>query len=320
MAHPAQSGGAARPNAALLADELAAAESAAATVPPILRHLLRSDDNSVFSDEIIARVRGMFLDVARQLIIALAEAAGQAEPEAWSHQAADELAHALADNSALLKHCHTLALEWQWTERLAQRRALDPVLAPILKARVSSDDPQVSAAAMNLLAAQARFCQNQRRMLLPLAELPSHLFHIALVTMRSFAGCESPADVYALTAERSIRSRFDEARGRLGLMGCVLEAMGEKIEDALTLDQAGIALFLTALARGSGQTREAMIMGATDNQLLRLALALRASGLSSEAAAAQALALHPDGVLPAGFETLERAAAAALLANAANVP
>lgn len=320
MANPAPSGAAARAHAALLAEELAAARGSVANVVPILRHLLRSDDNSIFSDEIVARVRGMFLDVARQLVIALAEAAGHAEPEAWAHRAADELAHVLADSPAFLEHFHTLALEWQWTERLGQRRALDPVLPPLLQARMGDPDPQVSAGAMNLLAAQARFCQNQRRMQLPLAELPGDLVHIALVTMRAHVGGDGNADAYALIAERSVRLRLEETRSRLGQMRGVLDAMGEQSGAALDLDAAGVALFLTALARGSGQTREAAIMATVDSQVPRLALALRACGLAGDAIAARVLAFHPDARVPGMIGDIAPDEAAALLADPVAAP
>ncbi len=319
MAHPELSGPAVRTNAAptnaaSLAEDVAAARGAVANVVPILRHLLRSDDNSIFSEEIVARVRGMVADMARQLIVALGEAAGHAEPEAWAHKAAGELAHMLADNPVFIEHFHGIALEWQWTERLAQSHALDPVLPPLLQAQMANPDPSASAAAMNLLAAQARFCQNQRRMQMPLGELPGDLLHIALVSMRTYVGADGDADTFGLLAERSIRSRFDEGRGRLGQMRRVLDAMGEHALDALTLDRAGVALFLSALARGSGLTREAVILTTVDSQLLRLALALRASGLSAEAAAAQVLALHPDAKLPSDALAQGPDAAAALLA------
>ena len=320
MAHPASSGDARDAIEASLAEVLATARGAFANVVPILRHLLRSDDNSIFSDEIVARVRGMFLDIARQLIIALADAAGHAEPQAWAHKAADELAHVLADNPAFLEHFHTLALEWQWTERLAMRASLDPVLPPLLQACMASGVPDASAGAMNLLAAQARFCQNQRRMQLPLGELPGDLLHIALVTMRAYVGADSMADGYALIAERSVRGHFDEARGRLGLMRRVLDAMGDQAGDALTLDKAGVALFLSALARGSSQTREAVILSTVDSQLPRLALSLRASGMDHAALAAQVRVFHPDAALPAGLGALAADQAAALLAAAAEQP
>ena len=321
MANPASSSAAAGATEVQLAKGLAEAliaarESVSHTVP-ILRHLLRSDDTSIFSDEIVARVRGMFLDVARQLVVALAEAAGHASPEAWALEAADELAHVLADNPVFLEHFHMLALEWQWAERLAQSRGIDPVLPPLLQERMANPDAEVSAAAMNLLAAQARFCQSQRRMQLPLGELPGDLLHIALVTMRNYVGAEASADACALAAERAVRSRFDEARGRLGQMGRVLDAMNETAADALVLDHAGIALFLSALARGSGQSREAAIMATIDSQLPRLALGLRACGLPRDAAAAAVQALHPDATIPADALELGTERAAALLAAAA---
>lgn len=321
MANPAPSGAAASAKKALLAEELAqqlaAARGSAAHAIPILRHLLRSDDSSIFGDEIVARVQGMFLDVARQLVIALAEAAGHAEPEGWAHEAADEFVHVLTENPVFLEHFHTLALEWQWTERLAQRRALDPVLPPLLQTQMGHADAGSAAAAMNLLAAQARFCQNQRRMQMPLAELPGDLLHIALVSMRAYVGIEDHADGYALIAERNVRDRFDEARGRLGQMRRVLDAMADGGCDALALDSAGLALFLSALARGSGQSRETVIMAMADSQMLQLTVILKACGLAPDAAAAALQALYPDAVLPADALEIGSDEANALLAAAA---
>ena len=57
-----------------LRDELARGDATLGTVAPILRHLLLSEDNSIFGDEVIARVRGMSADVASQLLHELADA------------------------------------------------------------------------------------------------------------------------------------------------------------------------------------------------------------------------------------------------------
>jgi hypothetical protein len=315
MATPAPSGAPASTKPSPLAEDSLAARGAVAHVVPILRHLLRSDDNSIFSDEILARVRGMFVDVARQLVIALAEAAGHAEPEGWAHEAAGELAHVLADNPAFLEHFHALALEWHWTVWLERNRALDPVLPPLLQARMADPDGTVSAGAMSLLAAQARFGQNQRRMQLPLGELPADLLHIALVTLRAHVGMDASADAYALIAERSVRAQIDETRARLARISQVLDAMGPRAGAALDIDQAGAALFLTALARGAGLSREAAIMTIIDGQVPRLVLALRACGLAPAAVAAATLAFHPDAQLPQGYAELSPGDAAALLAE-----
>ena len=66
------------------------------------------------------------------------------------------LGEALAGSSALLSHVHSLALEWQLTERLQSRIALDPVLPPLVQALIASPEPATAELAMQFLAAQAR--------------------------------------------------------------------------------------------------------------------------------------------------------------------
>lgn len=315
MAQPAPSIGAYSAVEALMREELAMADRAMASNAPILRHLLRNDDNSIFSDEIVARVRGMFDDVARQLVMALADAAGHADPQAWAHRATGELSTLLAENGAFLAHFHAVALEWQLTGRLLERLGVDPVLSPLVQSRIAHPDADVSATAMGLLAAQARFGQAQRRMQMPLGELPGDLLHIALVTMRTFVGADGGGDGYALVAERTLRARFDEERGRLGLLRRVLRAMDGQVTQALQLEQAGVALFLSALALGSGQSRDAAIMATTDAQLARLALSLAACGLRGDAVVTQFLAIHPDVTVPEALTTLDAASAVAILAE-----
>ena len=132
----------------LLSNELEAADAAFANTRPILRHLLRNDDHSIFSDQIVARVRGMLHDIARQLVVALRESGGERDPQAGAHEAAEELAGAFMENPALLGHAHALAIEWQLTERLQTRLSLDPVLSPLVQEMISSGDPATSASAM----------------------------------------------------------------------------------------------------------------------------------------------------------------------------
>ncbi len=317
MAQPAQSGSAPGAIEALLKADLAAADRAIAGNGPILGHLLRSDDNSIFSDEIVARVRGMFNDLARQLVIALAEAAGHADPQAWAQSIADELAHALMGVPDLLGHLHALSLEWQLTERLHARLALDPVLSPLLQARIASNDPEMAATAMNLLAAQARFGQAQRRMQLSFSELPPVLFAQVLAVFRRFAGNDVASRGYAQTAEQALCVRREDGRSRIALLERVLAALpAAEAMQALSIENAGVGLFLTALAMGSGQSRDLAVMATTETQLARLALALGACGLRPEAIAAQFMALHPDVALPEGLAALRADSAAAILMDA----
>src|SRR5690349_5100369 len=103
-----------------LREDLARADLALAAARPVLRHFLANDDPELFGDEIIARVRGMLRDLARQL----AEAGGAS--------AEDLLAERLSANAGLLAHAHALALEGQLLERLRHKSAIDPVLPPLI--------------------------------------------------------------------------------------------------------------------------------------------------------------------------------------------
>ena len=202
---------------AILRAELAAGDTAAVNSAPILRHLLDNGANSMFSDAIVAGVRGMLNDLARQLLDARVRASGELERLDHLPENLAALADTLAANQALLGHVHALACEWQLTQQLHARLALDPVLSPLLQAQMASTDPDTASLAMKLLAAQARFCQEQRRMQLTLTELPGDLLHGALVAMRALTRIEDDSE--AAAAEAAIRLEFHEARTRLGPRG-----------------------------------------------------------------------------------------------------
>lgn len=300
-----------------LSEDLAHGDALLGTIAPILRHLLANDDHSLFSDEIIARVRGMMHDVARQLLDALAVAGGQADTRDHPAEASDAIVHAFIADHSFLGHVHALALEWQLTERLQSRLALDPVLSPLVQALVASPDGTTGATAMALLAAQARFVQYQRRMQLPLAELPADLLHIALKALRALDGSE---EAQRLAAETAIRGQYDESRSRLGLIARLITGMGGGASAALSITHAGAAMFLSALSLASGQNRDTAVLSTNEGQLARLALALRASGLKSHAVEEQFVTLHPEISLPEGLDSLSADRAAALLARSAAYP
>jgi hypothetical protein len=290
-----------------LHDALEQGDAVLGGIAPVLRYLLAHDDSGLFGDAIVARVRGMMQDVARQLLERLdaTDAAGN------GHAA---LTAAIAQNPALLRHVHALVLEWQVTELLQGRLALDPVLSPLLQALIGSPDETTAALAMQFLAAQARFGQAQRRMRLPLGELPGDLLHGALIAMRTLAGVA--AEPEARAAEAGIRTEYDEGRSRLGLLSRLVTGMGAGAVAALSLQHAGVALFLSTLAIASGQDRDLAVFATSETQRTRLALALLAAGLKPAAIEEQLLAFDPDAALPDGFARLAPDRAAALLAQA----
>lgn len=303
---------------AILRAELAVSDRVADNNGVILRHLLRSDDHSVFSDEVIARVRGMLASLSHQVIVALAEAAGHPDPRTWASEASDDIVEALAASPGLLAHLHALALEYQLTSRLEKERALDPVLSALLQSQIASPMPDLATVAMRFLSAQARFFQSQRRMELPLAELPGDLFHTVMLTMRAQAGDDAEADAVGAKAEEALRAAYDGQRTRAGHAEHMLALMGSGAAAALSLEDAGVGLFLSALAMGSRQGRDAAMMATTESQMPRLVLQLAASGLKADAVGAQFATLHPDIQLPEGIEALHADLAAAMLEQSAS--
>jgi len=296
----------------VLRDELVEGDTMIATARPILRHLLANDDNVLFSDETIARVRGFVLSVADQLLFAQAFAAEARDRPAYAAERQGELARALLADTAFLAHAHALTLEAQLVERLQGRSGIDPVLTPLVQELVALKDGATAGLAMAVLAAQARFQQYWRRMELPLAELPGDLFHRALTTLREQAGDgdESAADA----AGRQLRETYQEGVGRLGLIARLVMAMGHRAPRALAIDHAGLAIFATALSMASGQERDLVVLSFSERQYARLALSLCAAGLKPQAVLEQFLFLHPDVSLPDGFDMLRADRAVALLA------
>ncbi len=308
------------PVEASIRQELAHGDAMIGTVAPILRHLLANDERSIFCDEVIAGIRGMMTDVARQLLDAVSDAAGV--PDQRDHDPAQiaELAEGFAGHSGFLAHVHALALETRLAGQLNTRLAMDPVLSPLLQTLIASGEPQIAESAMALMAAQARFVQSQRRMQLPLAELPGDLLHAALLGLQGHGTDAAEGRSPVAIAVAAIRTSFDESHSRLGLISRLLTGMGDGALAALSVSSAGVAIFLSALALASGQEREMAILATHEGQVVRLALALRAAGLRPESIEEQFIALHPGANLPDGFEQLGPDCAAALLARSAAFP
>jgi hypothetical protein len=254
----------------LLAAELARGDRAARAVVPVLRHLLASEGPSLVSEAVVARVRGMLHDLACQIY----SGKRQAVPAtAVAEQAIDIITERLVAHESLLAHIHNLALESQLAERFEQTLSLDPVLSPLLQELIASDDPAVAELAMSTLAAQARFMQSQRRMELPLEELPAELLNKVIW---SGDGLLPPEGLQGLAV---LQTRYDEAATRLALLGRLVAAMRRAVVACLAFDRAGLALFASGVAAMVGSLRADVIVSCNEQQTLRLALALRAAGL-----------------------------------------
>lgn len=295
----------------ILREELDRADAMIATARPILRHLVANDDQGLFNDEAVTRIRGMMTHVATQLLFVQAGVVETLDPAAYAAEREEDLVQALFEEGALLAHAHALTLEAQIAERLRARGGIDSVLTPLIQELAAAKEGETAALAIAVLAAQARFMQQQRRMELPLGELPGDLLHAALGLLRALGG----SDEQAVEIERRVRGSYDEGCSRLGLLTRLIMTLGPKATRALSIDHAGLALFATALALASGQERELTVLSFADRQFARLALGLRAAGLRQQAVEEHFLYLHPEVALPEGFDTLRPDRAAALLAG-----
>jgi hypothetical protein len=295
-----------------LSAELAQGDRVIAAARPILRHLLANDDYALFSDEVVARIRGMISHCARQILHVVFEVGAEGDRAAFVDSNEAALAGALLEDTAFLVHAHTLVLEARLAERLHQRSGIDPVLSPLLQELAASADEGIAAQAMHVLAAQARFNQHQRRMEWPLSELPGDLFHKAMLVLQTTGIVASEV---LSAAQQRLRQDYDEGGRRACQITRLIMAMDRKATRALALDHAGLAIFVTALAMASQQDRELAVMALSENQFARLALSLRAAGLSQGELEKQFVFLHPDLDLPPGFEALHTDRAAHMLAS-----
>ena len=292
--------------------ELAQGDVILATARPILRHLLANDDHALFSDEVIAKIRGMMLHIARQLLFEVAEKAGEEDRTAFTSQHEEGLAQNFLEDTAFLAHAHALTIEAQLADRLQQRSDVDGVLSPLLQELAASTDEATASAAMHVVASQARFMQQMRRMELPLTELPAELFHACTQSLLHHPDIE---DGLAQKVVSQMRATFDESQHRIGQVTRLLIGLGSEAMRALAVNHAGLSIFATALAMASEQDRDVVVLSLGENQCARLALSLRAAGLDQGEVEEQFVYLHPEISLPDGFDRLLRDQAAALLSS-----
>lgn len=297
---------------AILRDELARGDRALSGVAPVISHMLQSSGAPLVSDSIVARLRGMLGDIARQLLEA---GQGPSRREPVDPVAIDELADALVEQGSVLGHLYGLAMEGQMSDWLEQRASHDPVLSPLLQELIASDDPATAELAMTTLAAQSQFVQSQRRMELPLGTLPAELF---LTIVELFEVSAPHIDPVAMTrAQVELRRGYDEGAGRPALLARLVSSMQVGAIAALDLDHAGLALFVSALSSQTRLPREVCIFACHERQSARLALSLRAAGLDEARIEQQFLALlGPTAALPEGIGSVSAERAMELLRDA----
>lgn len=293
---------------ARLRQKLARGDAVVASVEPILHHLLVHRDQALFGDAVVAHLRGMLSDLARQIVHALAGAGGPEDDQG------EDIAALLPDVPGLLPHLHAQALEWQVAHRLQQRSGLDPVLSPLLQTLIASDDG--AGQAMRFLAAQARFVQRQRRMQLVLGELPADLLQGVLVALYSHARMLNMPITMAQQAEAALRADHDEAMTRTAMLARMVAGLGQEALAGLSLAHAGVAIFATTLALVRNVPRDHAMLMMQNGQQIRLMLELRAAGLHLSAVEDVLLILHQHVDIPEAVAQISVPRAGEVLAQA----
>lgn len=283
-----------------LHDALMRGDAAISSASTVLRLLLDNENRVLFTDEIVARTRGMINDLARQLLQASTRFGHARKPFAWGSEQTQKLIKNLIADNVLLDHVHAMALEFHLSMELQECHALDPALSPLLQAQAGSGDHDAAGNVMQLVAAQTQFHQQTRRMELPLDELPPGLFDRALQILR--VDSEDDPDSFHEIAEH-LRSNRDSGHSRLALLVRQLAQL-DNASVALVLPMAGVSLFFTALAGVTRQDRSALVLAANERRAVRFILSLRAAGLEPGAIADVLAWLSPDVALPDCFQSL----------------
>lgn len=307
-------------SAANIADEASAsllrAGALAAPTGPILRQLLTGERDGLFSDAIIARTSAMISHLAHQMAFAVVEAAEEAEPlgaaAAEAEILADALAEQLRDVSDVLGHVHALCVESTLADMLHERAAIDPALPPLLKDLLTNQDAEIAAAAMHVLAAQARFLHHSRRMELPLGELPGELFALCL----SLIGGLGTIDPGQREAVRSmLAANYDEGGARTSQIARLAMLAHDDSTQKPSLPNSGLAIFASWLALDVGKPRDDTILAIGQRDLSRLVLMMRAADLSEAAMQGVVAILAPHGTLDPALASLAPEEARQLLSG-----
>ena len=290
------------PAAAAMREALQRADDILANSRPVLSQLLVAPDLSMFSDEIVARIRGMAHDLVRQLLRAQTEAAGSGGNQPFAREYQTGLVERLLDNAELVDHFHGLAMEWQLIRKMEAQAGQDPVLSALLQQLIASEVDAVASTAMTALSAQARYVQYQRRMELPLVELPADLFHTALLEWREYSN--GPTSDTMIRAEAKLRNAYDEGATRIALFDRLIAGLDRRWSSTLDIEHSGVGLFLSILTFLSGQSRTVSALSTSESQIVRLALALRHAGLTGDEIRKQVSIIHRHRELPLDLDEI----------------
>lgn len=293
---------------AILRDEMARSNRALRSLAPVIAQMLDSDGPSLVTDAIVARLRGMMSDIARQL---LAVAVIEGSDAHSTQDAKAQLVASFSSDEPLIDHLYAVALEGVLIEGLEKRASIDPVLSPLMQELIASKNPEVAQLAVAALAAQSRFTRNVGRMTHPIGELPQEILASVLDHLHNLEPKLSKPQIAKAIAKT--KGEFDEGLGRIGLLARLCSTMHGGAIAALDLNHSGLALFVSAASSLTRTPRDSVVFACHEGQSVRLALILLAAGLTGERVEAQTSLLGARFALPSQIVGLSAADAVSAL-------
>lgn len=295
-------------------DRLTQADKALKGAAPYMQFRVFGENQPFLSDEVVARVRGMLLDVANQFTAQLRGSANMTSfDEALTDTLTNSLAVRLASVPAILEHAYAASCEWLVTMRMQARSNVDPVVSPLLQCMIADRGIATSQSAMQFLSAQTKYAQDQRRMKLPVAEMSAALLPLLYGVWRDVAEQYGVHYEEIVQAERAVEARTAGAMSRTNTISRFLTDVGNS--RAFSALEAGVALFVSAIATATKQHRDSVVMAMNEESPVRFALMLRAAGLSTNGIEEQFLAIRAETGQLSGVEMLPQDRAAHILSH-----
>lgn len=291
----------------------------ARAVPALVRQHLLPEHAQPLREDDLSLTGGFVESLAARLAEALTGVADQS---------ADIARHVLLEHASTMRLLFARAVEARLCRQTMMVGLATPELPPRVEAEVGDAQDELAEAAMALIIAQSRFLSRAQSFAIDPDELPPEILYDLVRSCLAFLQDHPGNDPLALSeAGGAFLLGFDERRGRPHrlMRFCHLFELPRRGDD-WSLAENGPSLIIAMLARTSALSAELLFDMLRDEDLSRLSVVLRASGLEADSAArllqgfATLASLRPDALPPAAdLRALAEDDAARLVASWRNL-
>lgn len=250
----------------------------AMAVPALVRQHLLPENAQALREDDLSLTGGFVESLAARLAEALT---GVAEHSAGIAR------HVVLENAPTMRLLFARAIETRLCRQSMLVGLATPELPPRVEAQVGDAQDELAEAAMALIIAQSRFLSRAKSFAIDPEELSPEILHDLVRSCLAFMQAHSGTDPLRLSeAAEAFLLGFDERRGRPHrlMRFCHLFELPRGGDDWSLADN-GPSLTIAMLARTSRLPSELLFDMLRDDDMARLAVVLRASGLEAESAA-----------------------------------